>query len=297
MWDKLSMYDRAKLIKLGVDSGITDLDTIKKTYNTFAEGGDIDSDLRQYTKEGIERAKSTIDHPIYRQRVKNELGYNDTEVNNFIQSQINNMNSTEYSSRASNVLPEGAGISVKTPMDPNIFSEEDRRIFSTPEFMASDDNIFTNHIFYGDGIRDMVKNPDITEEEKDYIRSIASHEGFHSGEKSPMSNFNPYVDIEGIVTNHNSQFPVTINTEYEDYLNDGNKEYLTTPGELRARGFSVMEEMERTGKSFDEIYNDAENNPNPNIQQIRFYNKDDFNNYFNHFVYNPFENPYLWDNA
>lgn len=41
MWDKLSMADKAKIIKLGVDSGITYLDDIRATYNKFAEGGRI----------------------------------------------------------------------------------------------------------------------------------------------------------------------------------------------------------------------------------------------------------------
>lgn len=35
-WDKLSMYDRAKVIKIGVESGITNLDYIKETYNKYA---------------------------------------------------------------------------------------------------------------------------------------------------------------------------------------------------------------------------------------------------------------------
>ena len=38
-WNKLSMTDRAAYIKLGIDNGITDLATIRDTYNKFAEGG------------------------------------------------------------------------------------------------------------------------------------------------------------------------------------------------------------------------------------------------------------------
>lgn len=39
-WDKLSMKDRAKYIQLAVSSGVTDLNNIRDTYNSFAEGGD-----------------------------------------------------------------------------------------------------------------------------------------------------------------------------------------------------------------------------------------------------------------
>lgn len=41
MWDKLSIKDKAKIIKMGVASGIRNLDTIRDTYNNiYAKGGD-----------------------------------------------------------------------------------------------------------------------------------------------------------------------------------------------------------------------------------------------------------------
>jgi hypothetical protein len=45
MWNKLSMKDRAKYIKLGVANGITSLDTIIKVYNKYAEGGELDGTI------------------------------------------------------------------------------------------------------------------------------------------------------------------------------------------------------------------------------------------------------------
>ena len=49
-WNKLSMADRAAYIKLGIDNGITDLATIRDTYNKFAEGGEKDNTIsdKQY---------------------------------------------------------------------------------------------------------------------------------------------------------------------------------------------------------------------------------------------------------
>lgn len=38
-WDKLSMKDRSKYIQLAVSSGVTDLNDIRNTYNSFAKGG------------------------------------------------------------------------------------------------------------------------------------------------------------------------------------------------------------------------------------------------------------------
>lgn len=43
MWNKLSMNDRAAIIRLAVSNGITNLDTIRKGYNKYAEGGLKDS--------------------------------------------------------------------------------------------------------------------------------------------------------------------------------------------------------------------------------------------------------------
>ena len=43
-WSALSMSDRADLIKLYVNNGITSLDIIKKDYNSFGDGGDTEGD-------------------------------------------------------------------------------------------------------------------------------------------------------------------------------------------------------------------------------------------------------------
>lgn len=40
-WNKLSMADRAKYIKLAVNNGVTDLSQIRDIYNKYAEGGDL----------------------------------------------------------------------------------------------------------------------------------------------------------------------------------------------------------------------------------------------------------------
>ena len=44
MWKKLSLKDKADLIKLAVNNGITDLSTIRDTYNKFEEGGSLDEE-------------------------------------------------------------------------------------------------------------------------------------------------------------------------------------------------------------------------------------------------------------
>lgn len=44
MWKDLSLNEKAELIKLAVNNGITDLNTIRDTYNKFEEGGPLDEE-------------------------------------------------------------------------------------------------------------------------------------------------------------------------------------------------------------------------------------------------------------
>lgn len=46
-WENLPMRDRATIIRLGVQSGLRDMSSIRETYNKFAEGGELDSTLNR----------------------------------------------------------------------------------------------------------------------------------------------------------------------------------------------------------------------------------------------------------
>lgn len=62
-WSKLSMKDRANVMKLFLDKGISDLDTIRKEYNTFAGGGNTnDADLVDWIikEEGFNKKPEDI---------------------------------------------------------------------------------------------------------------------------------------------------------------------------------------------------------------------------------------------
>lgn len=49
MWKDLSMKDKASYIRMGVENGITDLDTIREAYNKFAEGGPIKKSYKDFS--------------------------------------------------------------------------------------------------------------------------------------------------------------------------------------------------------------------------------------------------------
>lgn len=50
-WSKLSMPERAEYIRLGVKSGITNLDSIRKIYNEYASGGHIYGGTTEKTQQ------------------------------------------------------------------------------------------------------------------------------------------------------------------------------------------------------------------------------------------------------
>lgn len=49
MWKDLSMKDKASYIRMGVENGITDLDTIREIYNKFADSGPIKKSYKDFS--------------------------------------------------------------------------------------------------------------------------------------------------------------------------------------------------------------------------------------------------------
>lgn len=48
-WNDLSMKDKASYIRMGVENGITDLDTIREVYNKFANGGPLKKSYKDFS--------------------------------------------------------------------------------------------------------------------------------------------------------------------------------------------------------------------------------------------------------
>lgn len=63
-WNDLSMSDKSRMMRLAINSGITDLRTIRDVYNSYAEGGPVKN--YKNWKEQIERYKGiNTDDPDY----------------------------------------------------------------------------------------------------------------------------------------------------------------------------------------------------------------------------------------
>lgn len=61
-WDSLSMKERAELIKIGVQNGITDLQELRNYYNKFDDGGFLDRAV-QAVKAGYNKIKKYFEEP------------------------------------------------------------------------------------------------------------------------------------------------------------------------------------------------------------------------------------------
>ena len=75
------MADRAAYIKLGLDNGITDLSTIRKTYNKYADGGNmIDTGIQ--LGENVSRTLAAyIGKKLYNSKVKSkDISSNDISI-------------------------------------------------------------------------------------------------------------------------------------------------------------------------------------------------------------------------
>lgn len=92
-WNDLSMADRTQYIKLGLDNGVTDLNTIRDSYNKYAEGGnlhenkdnnipleyDLSTTVEVSPEQQVERLIS-LGNGVYKDKVSNKLLYNYDEM-------------------------------------------------------------------------------------------------------------------------------------------------------------------------------------------------------------------------
>ena len=91
-WDKLSMKDRATLIQLGVASGVYDIDTIRDTYNEFAEGGELPS----ITKKKKKKKTAEVNPFIYANSTKSGGNWDQEFAKQFNDSIIANKNNISF---------------------------------------------------------------------------------------------------------------------------------------------------------------------------------------------------------
>ena len=72
MWNDLSMAEKAKLISLGVNTGITDLNIIRKAYNNiFDDGGSIENSYQEVPHNNLPEV--VVEPPVWYRNYRDRL--------------------------------------------------------------------------------------------------------------------------------------------------------------------------------------------------------------------------------
>ena len=71
MWNDLSMTDRARLIAMGVQSGITDINTIRNSYNSLADGGDTENNYQEVPYNNLPEV--VVEPPVWYRNYRDRL--------------------------------------------------------------------------------------------------------------------------------------------------------------------------------------------------------------------------------
>lgn len=71
MWNDLSMAEKAQLIAIGVQSGITDINTIRNSYNSLAEGGSTENNYQEVPNNNLPEV--VVEPPIWYKNYRDRL--------------------------------------------------------------------------------------------------------------------------------------------------------------------------------------------------------------------------------
>lgn len=71
MWNDLSMAERAQLIAIGVQSGITDINTIRNSYNSLADGGDTENNYQEVPYNNLPEV--VVEPPVWYRNYRDRL--------------------------------------------------------------------------------------------------------------------------------------------------------------------------------------------------------------------------------
>lgn len=71
MWNDLSMTEKAQLIAIGVQSGITDINTIRNSYNSLADGGDTENNYQEVPYNNLPEV--VVEPPVWYRNYRDRL--------------------------------------------------------------------------------------------------------------------------------------------------------------------------------------------------------------------------------
>lgn len=271
MWDKLSLSEKAQLMRIFVSNRITSLDEIKKQYNQYAEGGPTSSygtySYQPSNALGEEyRGVYTqiVNHPTYPQRLQKEM-FGDKEL----ESEEKQMLDEEYAFRKNQVSTIAANVSEYHP------TAQVRGVYAQPReekpgYINADKNAALHEFshaaenggkyrlsFAEDGFSKALQKTNaakdfyVSSEESEKVKAIENKyysqlEQFLKKANLPEERKNEYLrdqdPIKIIYQNFQSEVPIE-KSDLELYLNRKEKdikynkyrEYYGQPTEIKAR--------------------------------------------------------------
>lgn len=212
-WNDLSMKDRASYIKLGIENGITDLDTIRGIYNKFAMGGDTRNEELKGSDKALPKLSLHVDKSTGEGFAVDDNG------------KIVGRN-------AATGLSEATVTGKRTWL--NRFKKEHPEMAEVWKQMAQDNlQQKTQAGFYDDSYRPTVSKEEAERNKQNYFEVAASNAAMGSPYTMNQNSFNYNPTIANQQLNFGARYPLSsINNAFENALGDVAFSYILKGGKV-----------------------------------------------------------------
>lgn len=212
-WNDLSMKDRASYIKLGIENGITDLDTIRGIYNKFAMGGDTRNEELKGSDKTLPKLSLHVD-----KSTGEGFAIDD--------------NGKIVGRDAATGLSEATVTGKRTWL--NRFKKEHPEMAEVWKQMAQDNlQQKTQAGFYDDSYRPTVSKEEAERNKQNYFEVAALNAAMGSPYTMNQNSFNYNPVIANQQLNFGARYPLSsINNAFENALGDAAFNYILKGGKV-----------------------------------------------------------------
>ena len=212
-WNDLSMKDRASYIKLGIENGITDLDTIRGIYNKFAMGGDTRNEELKGSDKTLPKLSLHVD-----KSTGEGFAIDD--------------NGKIVGRDAATGLSEATVTGKRTWL--NRFKKEHPEMAEVWKQMAQDNlQQKTQAGFYDDSYRPTVSKEEAERNKQNYFEVAALNAAMGSPYTMNQNSFNYNPVIANQQLNFGARYPLSsINNAFESALGDAAFNYILKGGKV-----------------------------------------------------------------
>lgn len=212
-WNDLSMKDRASYIKLGIENGITDLDTIRGIYNKFAMGGDTRNEELKGSDKTLPKLSLHVD-----KSTGEGFAIDD--------------NGKIVGRDAATGLSEATVTGKRTWL--NRFKKEHPEMAEVWKQMAQDNlQQKTQAGFYDDSYRPTVSKEEAERNKQNYFEVAALNAAMGSPYTMNQNSFNYNPVIANQQLNFGAHYPLSsINNAFESALGDAAFNYILKGGKV-----------------------------------------------------------------